>query len=64
VKREAGKASACREQRFEVHQTGDALIQKLLQITFSLEDAQNHLAVRVFFWIADMYKVEVENEAD
>jgi hypothetical protein len=38
VKREAGKASACREQRFEVHQTGDALIQKLLQITFSLED--------------------------
>jgi hypothetical protein len=38
VKREAGKASACREQRFEVHQTGDALIQKLIQITFSLED--------------------------
>jgi hypothetical protein len=38
VKREAGKASACREQRFEVHQSGDALIQKLIQITFSLED--------------------------
>ena len=38
VKREAGKASACREQRFEVHQTGDALIQKLFQIKFALED--------------------------
>ena len=25
---------------------------------------QNQLALRIFFWIADMYKVEVENEAD
>jgi len=24
---------------------------------------QNQLALRIFFWIADMYKVEVENEA-
>lgn len=24
---------------------------------------RNQLALRIFFWIADMYKMEVENEA-
>ena len=29
----------------------------------SADWVQNQLALRIFFWIADMYKVEVENEA-
>ncbi len=41
VKREAGKPSACREQIFYTEQTGDALIQKLQAIAFSLEDDEN-----------------------
>jgi len=41
VKREAGKASACREQLFHTGQSGDALIQKIQGIAFSLEDEAN-----------------------
>ena len=29
----------------------------------SVHWVQNQLALRILFWIADMYKVEVENEA-
>jgi hypothetical protein len=29
----------------------------------SADWVQNRLALRIFFWIAEMYKVEVENEA-
>ena len=41
VKREAGKPSACREQLFYSAQSGDALIQKIQSIAFSLEDEAN-----------------------
>ena len=41
VKREAGKHSACREQFFYTEQSGDALIQKIQSIAFSLEDEEN-----------------------
>jgi hypothetical protein len=41
VKREAGKASECREQLFYKGQSGDALTQKILGIAFSLEDEAN-----------------------
>ncbi len=41
VKREAGKPSACREQLFYTGQSGDALIQKIQSIAFSLEDEAN-----------------------
>ena len=41
VKREAGKASACREQLFYAGQSGDAIIQKIQGIAFSLEDEAN-----------------------
>ncbi|MDI6776320.1 MAG: Eco57I restriction-modification methylase domain-containing protein [Syntrophales bacterium] len=38
VKREAGKPTACREHTYRRHQPGDALIQKLQSIVFSLEE--------------------------
>jgi hypothetical protein len=38
VKREAGKHSACREQVFNTGQSGDALIQKIQSIAFSVEN--------------------------
>lgn len=41
VKREAGKHSACREQLFYAGQSGDALIQKIESIAFSLDDEAN-----------------------
>ena len=41
VKREAGKPSACREQIFYKGQSGDALVQKIQGIAFSLEDDPN-----------------------
>jgi hypothetical protein len=41
VKRETGKPSACREQLFYTGQSGDALIQKIQSIAFSLEEESN-----------------------
>jgi hypothetical protein len=41
VRREAGKPSACREQIFYKGQSGDALVQKIQDIAFSLEDDPN-----------------------
>lgn len=41
VKKEAGKPSACREQAFYTGQSGEALIQKIQSIAFSLEDEAN-----------------------
>jgi len=41
VKKEAGKPSACREQLFYRGQSGDALVQKIQNISFSLEDEAN-----------------------
>ena len=40
VKREPGKPSACREHHFHRNQSGDALIQKLSNIAFSLEEEE------------------------
>jgi Eco57I restriction-modification methylase len=41
VKRESGKYSACREQLYYTGQSGDALIQKIQSIAFSLDDEPN-----------------------
>src|ERR1035437_4116608 len=41
VKREAAKPSACREQIFYTGHSGDALIQKIQSIAFSLDDEEN-----------------------
>jgi hypothetical protein len=38
VKREAGKPAACREHQYNVGQPGDALIQKLQTLAFSLDE--------------------------
>jgi hypothetical protein len=41
-----------------------APILEMLQETVESADwVQNHLALRIFFWVAGMYKVEIENEA-
>jgi hypothetical protein len=40
VKREAGKPTACREHHYRISQPGDALIQKLQTIAFSLEEEE------------------------
>jgi len=40
VKREAGKPTACREHTYHHHQPGDALIQKLQSLFFSIEEEE------------------------
>lgn len=40
VKREAGKPAACREHRFYVNQTGEALAQKLSLLVFELDEEE------------------------
>jgi len=40
VKREAGKPTACREHTYHHHQPGDALIQKLQGLFFSIEEEE------------------------
>jgi len=45
VKREAGKPTACREHHYHRKQPGDALIQKLQALAFSLEE-EEHLTLR------------------
>lgn len=47
VKREAGKPSACREQHYHRNQPGDALIQKLQALSFSLEEEESLTIVDV-----------------
>jgi hypothetical protein len=44
VKREAGKPAACREHSFHVGQSGDALLQKLQAVAFTLEE-EEHLTL-------------------
>jgi len=39
------------------------MLEMLEETVESADWIQNQLALRIFFWIADMYKVEVENEA-
>ena len=41
VKREAGRPTAAREQTFDRNQTGEALIQKLQAVAFSLEEEES-----------------------
>jgi len=41
VKREAGKPAACREHTYHHNQPGDALLQKLEAIAFTLEEEEN-----------------------
>ncbi len=38
------------------------VLEMLKETVESADWVQNQLALRIFFWIADMYKVEVENE--
>ena len=47
VKRELGKPAACREHTYYRHQTGEALIQKLKGITFTLEEEEQLSLVEV-----------------
>ncbi|MFW6106698.1 MAG: RNA-binding domain-containing protein, partial [bacterium] len=47
VKREAGRPAACREHRYHVSQPGDALIQKLAAIEFTLEEEEGLTIVDV-----------------
>jgi len=47
VKREAGRPTACREHRYHVSQPGDALIQKLAAIEFTLEEEEGLTIVDV-----------------
>ena len=39
------------------------MLEMLKETVESADWVQNQLALRIFFWIADMYKTEVENEA-
>jgi len=47
VKREAGKPAACREHTYHRNQAGDALIQKLQALVFSLEEEERLTIVDV-----------------
>ena len=47
VKREPGKPTACREHRFEQGQSGDALIQKLAAVAFTLDEEERLTLVEV-----------------
>jgi hypothetical protein len=58
VKRESGKPSACREQIFYASQTGDALIQKIQGIAFSLEEVDGLSIVDVVARVGTVFDVE------
>ena len=58
VKRESGKPSACREQIFYASQTGDALIQKIQGIAFSLEEVDGLSIVDVIARVGTVFDVE------
>jgi hypothetical protein len=58
VKRESGKPSACREQIFYANQTGDALIQKIQGIAFSLEEVDSLSIVEVTSRVGTVFDVE------
>ncbi|MBI3304356.1 MAG: Eco57I restriction-modification methylase domain-containing protein, partial [Deltaproteobacteria bacterium] len=47
VKREAGRPTACREHTYQRHQPGDALMQKLQAIAFSLDEEESLTIVHV-----------------
>ncbi|HWP91521.1 MAG TPA: DNA methyltransferase [Thermodesulfobacteriota bacterium] len=58
VKREAGKPKACREHHYHRNQSGDALIQKLRALVFTLEDEENLTIVDVAARARSAFDVE------
>ena len=58
VKREAGKPAASREHTYHVQQTGEALIQKLQAIVFSLEEEESLTTVSVAGRVRAAFDVE------
>ena len=58
VKREPGKPAACREHRYDVGQPGEALIQKLQAIAFSLEEEEGLTIVDVTSRVRAAFDVE------
>ena len=58
VKREQGKPLACREHRYDNEQSGEALVQKLEGIAFSLEDEESLTLVDVTGRVRAAFDVE------
>src|SRR6266850_2105897 len=58
VKREAGRPAACREHIYTAQQTGEALIQKLQAIVFSLEEEESLTTVSVAGRVRVAFDVE------
>jgi hypothetical protein len=58
VKREAGKPKACREHHYHRNQSGDALIQKLQALVFTLEEEENLTIVDVTARARSAFDVE------
>src|SRR3989304_4177856 len=58
VKRESGKPTACREHTYHRNQPGDALIQKLQAIVFSLEEEEKLTIVDVTIRARTAFDVE------
>ena len=58
VKREPGKPLACPEHRYDSEQSGEALVQKLEKIAFSLEEEENLTLVDVTGRVRAAFDVE------
>ena len=58
VKRETGKPLACREHRYDSEQSGEALVQKLEKIAFSLEEEESLTLVDVTGRVRAAFDVE------
>ena len=58
VKRETGRPIACRESQYHKNQPGDALIQKLQQIAFSIEEEESLTHVDVTNRVRAAFDVE------
>ncbi len=58
VKREPGKPLACREHRYDSEQSGEALVQKLERIAFSLEEEESLTLVDVTGRVRAAFDVE------
>jgi len=58
VRREPGKPAACREHTYNIRQSGDALIQKLEAIVFSLEEEESLTTVAVAGRVRVAFDVE------
>jgi hypothetical protein len=58
VKREAGKPTRCREHTYHVEQPGDALIQKLQSLLFTLEEEEQIALIDVGIAVRKAFDVE------